>query len=119
MPKKQARGVESKKKKPGVSRRNILKMGATAGGITLLTSTKARGVFAQSVAIPEPTPCSVDDFTGSPATRPFRQQLPIPPALQSTTLNPAPRRTANIAAGEAPRAAHQRWDEFLPVKQYA
>src|SRR5262245_39616446 len=109
MSKKQARGAESKKKKQGITRRNVLKMGATAGGITLLTSNKAfrtHGVFAQSVVPPEPTPCSVDDFVSSPPTRPFRQQLPIPPVLQATTLNPAPRRTANIAAGEAPRAAH-------------
>jgi FtsP/CotA-like multicopper oxidase with cupredoxin domain len=124
MPKKQVEKPEAKKKKPGLTRRSVLKMGAATGGITLLTSRKgflSGGVFAQTTAAvpPEPTPCSIDDFVTSPATRPFRQQLPIPQALPATTLNPAPRRTANIAAGEAPRAAHQRWNEFLPVKEFA
>jgi FtsP/CotA-like multicopper oxidase with cupredoxin domain len=47
------------------------------------------------------------------------QELPIPTALKPTNLNPAPTMSANIAAGEAPRADHQRWNEFLPQKQYA
>lgn len=133
MPKKgktEKKESESKKKR-GLSRRQVLKVGAVTGGLTVLTSTKAfkthfldREVYAQesssSFFVPkEPEPCSVDEFAGSPPTRPFRQQLPIPPALQPTSLFPAPTRTANIGAGEAPRASHQRWSEFLPQRQYS
>jgi FtsP/CotA-like multicopper oxidase with cupredoxin domain len=125
MPKNQKKEKKSSK----ITRRKVLKMGAIAGGVTILTSNKAfkthfldGEVYAQQEAFPpvppEPVVCD-GDFETSPATRPFRQQLPIPPALQPTTLNPAPTRTANIARGEAPRAAHQRWNEFLPQKQYS
>ena len=34
------------------------------------------------------------------------------------TLNPAPTKAANIAAGEAARADHQKWEQFLPQKTY-
>src|SRR5262245_2611405 len=127
MPKKQNEVRTKPKNEPGkgfkVSRRDVIKMGVAAGGITVLTSRKS---FSQAlpqtetVFIPqEPPLCGEDPFPVSPATRPFRQQLPIPQVLQPTRLNPAPRRTANIFAGEAPRAAHQRWNEFLPQKQYS
>jgi FtsP/CotA-like multicopper oxidase with cupredoxin domain len=119
---------KQKKRKPaknGVSRRSMLKMGAAAGAVTVLTSRKSLAAAVapfQDVtpAQPVPTePAICTTFTGSPATRPFLQQLPIPTALQPTTLNPAPTQAANIAAGEAPRADHQRWNEFLPQHQYA
>ena len=109
----------------GINRRDALKMGAAVGAVTVLTSRKsAAAAFVpyQTVAPPPPPPppepaiCAT--FTGSPATHPFVQKLPIPPALKSTTLNPAPIQSANTAAGEAPRADHQRWNEFLPQKQY-
>src|SRR5262245_4874404 len=126
MPKKQnkegKRPENEKATGPMVSRRNAIKMGAAAGGITVLTSRKSFRALAQSSSTfvpPEPPLCGQDPFPVSPATRPFRQQLPIPQVLQPTTLNPAPRRTANTRAGEAPRAAHQRWFEFLPEKQYS
>ncbi len=127
MPKKRKKEQEGSKETPQTTRRDVLKMGVVAGGVTLLTSNKAfktHDVYAQTVTggsfvPPEPVVCSIDDFAGSPPTRPFRQQLPIPSVLQSTSLNPAPTRTAHTSAGEAPRAAHQRWSEFLPVKQYA
>src|SRR6267378_948850 len=114
---------ENSRRNGSVSRRSAIKMGAAAGAITMLTSRKSLATAFtpfQTVAPPippEPAICTV--FTGSPATRPFMQQLPIPTALQPTTLNPAPTQSANIAAGEAPRADHQRWNEFLPQKQYA
>src|SRR5436190_12699505 len=125
MPKsKKNRKKKCEPTKNGVSRRTALKMGAAAGAVTVLTSRKSLATaFAppfQTVApTPPPEPAICATFTGSPATRPFIQQLPIPPALQPTTLNPAPTQAANIAAGEAPRADHQRWNEFLPQKQYA
>lgn len=114
---------ENSRKNGSISRRSAIKMGAAAGAVTMLTSKKSLATAFtpfQTVAPPippEPAICTV--FTGSPATRPFMQQLPIPTALQPTTLNPAPTQSANIAAGEAPRADHQRWNEFLPQKQYA
>ena len=113
-------------KKSGISRRSALKMGAAAGAVTVLTSRKsvASAIMPpfQTVAPappPPPEPSICTTFVGSPATRPFLQQLPIPTALQPTNLNPAPTLSANIAGGEAPRADHQRWNEFLPQKQYA
>ncbi len=112
-------------KKSGISRRSALKMGAAAGAVTVLTSRKsvASAIMppfqVAPTPPPPPEPAICTTFTGSPATRPFLQQLPIPTALQPTTLNPAPTLSANIAGGEAPRADHQRWNEFLPQKQYA
>ncbi len=53
----------------------------------------------------------------SPPTRPFVVELPIIPVAQAVpALNPAP--DINPVAGEAPRAPHQRWNEFLPRKFY-
>jgi hypothetical protein len=41
--------------------------------------------------------------------------MPIPPAaMPSPFLYPAPTLAANLGAGEAPRADHQRWNEFQP-----
>ena len=126
MPKSKKNNKEKKRKpgKNGLSRRSVLKMGAAAGAVTVLTSRKSLATafappFQTTTAPVPPEPAICTTFTGSPATRPFRQQLPIPPALQPTNLNPAPTQSANIAAGEAPRAEHQRWNEFLPQKQYA
>ncbi|HZD94996.1 MAG TPA: multicopper oxidase domain-containing protein, partial [Candidatus Sulfotelmatobacter sp.] len=115
---------KQKKKDPelvngnGMTRRTALKLGTAAGAVTMLTSRKslASGTLFQSVP-PEPTVCSPQP-THSPATTPFVQALPIPPVLAQTTLNPAPMLSANLAAGEAPRADHQRWQEFLPQQTY-
>jgi hypothetical protein len=57
-------------------------------------------------------------FAISPANTPFQDPLPIPPTLSVKTLSPAPTKSANIGAGEAARADHQRWDQFLPQKTY-
>lgn len=55
----------------------------------------------------------------SPPTSAFVQALPIPPIKQAVaSLNPAPTREANIAGGEAPRAKHQKWSQFLPQVLY-
>ncbi|MGH9753067.1 MAG: multicopper oxidase family protein [Blastocatellia bacterium] len=55
----------------------------------------------------------------SPPTTPFVDHLPIPFPAIPTILSPAPTKQANIAGGEAPRADHQRWEEFLPDIQYS
>src|SRR6185369_12926375 len=117
MPKKRKKGLENSKGASRTTRRDVLKMGAVAGAATVLTSRKSlRSVYAQGVASvpPEPTVCDPNKFHNSPRTNPFMQQLPIPPLLQQTALSPAPTKQANIAGGEAPRADHQRWNEFLP-----
>jgi FtsP/CotA-like multicopper oxidase with cupredoxin domain len=54
----------------------------------------------------------------SPGTTPFVQALPIPPIARPKKFSPLPTQSANIAAGEAPRADHQRWSEFLPQDLY-
>ena len=54
----------------------------------------------------------------SPPNTPFQDPLPILPTLSQKTLTPAPTKAANIAAGEAARADHQKWDQFLPQKTY-
>src|SRR6185312_1730709 len=102
----------------GVNRRTALKLGAAAGTLTVLTSRKVFSlpVFANTVP-PEPTCCSPQP-AHSPETTPFVQALPIPPIARPKKLSPAPTQSANIAAGEAPRADHQRWSEFLPQDSY-
>src|SRR5712692_8832358 len=57
------------------------------------------------------------DESGSPPTPPFVAELPIPPVAKAVqALIPAP--DINPVAGEAPRAPHQHWQEFLPKKFY-
>src|SRR2546425_9783449 len=58
------------------------------------------------------------DESGSPPTPPFVAELPIPPVAQpvTTPLSPAP--DINPVVREAPRAAHQHWQEILPKKFY-
>src|SRR5712691_1946273 len=54
----------------------------------------------------------------SPPTRPFVVELPIMPVAQAVqALTPVP--DINPVTGEASRAPHQRWNEFLPKKFYA
>ncbi|WP_338050371.1 multicopper oxidase family protein [Pseudomonas lalucatii] len=62
----------------------------------------------------------------SPPTIPWQIELPLAyEPLQAVVLDPAPQEEANIAAGEAGRDAHQRWDELyvrpreLPPIHYA
>ena len=102
----------------GVSRRDVLKMGAAAGamtalGPTVLTSWKSYA----SAGIAEPVICE-EEPENSPPHTPFVDNPPIPAPAIPTILFPAPTKNANIAAGEAPRAPHQRWEEFLPDVKY-
>ncbi|HLJ85989.1 MAG TPA: multicopper oxidase domain-containing protein [Candidatus Angelobacter sp.] len=91
-------------------------MGAAAGVATVLTSRKSLA-YSLPTPPPEPTDCALHP-PNSPPTRPFVQALPIPPIAIPTRLNPQPTKSANLAAGEAPRADHQFWDRFFPFVQY-
>jgi FtsP/CotA-like multicopper oxidase with cupredoxin domain len=116
--KKKASELESNNQ---LTRRTALKLGAAAGAVTVLTSKKS-WAFQSSVP-PEPTVCSPKP-ANSPPTTPFVQALPIPQIAVPSffglngQLNPTPTLSANTAGGEAPRADHQRWNEFFPNVQY-
>jgi FtsP/CotA-like multicopper oxidase with cupredoxin domain len=119
MPRKKAEGKPGKKKdSSGVTRRRVLKLGVAAGGVTLLTSNKAFRTHFETVASAQTTDCLINPVT-SPPTSAFVQALPIPPIKQAVAaLNPAPTKHANTTNGEAPRAQHQKWSQFLPQVLY-
>jgi hypothetical protein len=111
---------KTRKDSSSVTRRDVLKMGAAAGAVTALgptifTSRKSYAAAANHVT--EPIICAVEPENSPPHT-PFVDHLPIPFPAIPVFLNPAPTKAANIAGGEAPRVAHQRWEEFLPDVQY-
>ena len=117
MPKKKAkdRQIVGKKTEGTISRRSVLKIGAAAGAATvvapsMLTSNKALGF--QSVA--EPVLC-VQPSGPSPAHTPFVQEFAAPFPAVDQPLSPAPTEFPNLGAGEADRAAHQRWAQFTPA----
>jgi FtsP/CotA-like multicopper oxidase with cupredoxin domain len=119
MPKHQKKRDVGKKESElmRMNRRTMLKMGATAGvvslvGPTILTSKKST-VLAHT-AVTEPVLCAPTPVPQSPPHTPFVDDLPIPFPAIPQFLSPAPTKAANIAAGEAARADHQRWDEFNP-----
>ena len=102
-----------------VDRRTVIKGGVIAGAAALITSKKTT-VFAQSNSPPPiagPVLCDPSP-TNSPPTTAFVDNLPIPLPAIPTILSPAPTKSANIAAGEAARDDHQRWDEFPPLVCY-
>jgi FtsP/CotA-like multicopper oxidase with cupredoxin domain len=103
-----------------ITRRAALQLGASAGAASLFLpgTAKAQQYPEPPPPPPQPTPCTTRP-ANSPPTRPFLQQLPIPlPPLPRLFLTPAPTVGPNLNAGEAPRAAHQRWNEFLPKVLY-
>lgn len=105
------------KNAPGVNRRTFVKTTAAAGALTVLTSRKS-SVLAQSPPPPaEPVLCGTTPPV-SPATTPFLDNLPIPLPSIPQNLSPAPTKAANTLQGEAARADHQRWEEFLPDVEY-
>jgi FtsP/CotA-like multicopper oxidase with cupredoxin domain len=121
---KRRKKSKSKNQGSGITRRDMIKLGSAAGAATVLgpivlTSKKSTPfqVLAQS-APAEPVLCGTIP-PASPPTRPFVDNLPVPFPAIPTILNPAPKKQANIAQGEAPRADHQRWEQFLPDIQYA
>jgi len=100
----------------GLDRRSVLKAGGLLGAAAILTSNKA--AFAQTSGGPTPPVlCGIDPPT-SPATTPFRDTLPVPPPAWPVLLSPLPTEAANISGGEAARANHQRWAQFLPLLHY-
>src|SRR5262245_10670535 len=112
---------KNKRKDAGMTRRDMLKLGSAASaavvlGPMVLTSKKSTPfeVLAQSPPA-EPVLCS--EPLASPATRPFVDNLPVPFPALPTILNPAPKKQANLPV-EAPRADHQRWEQFLPDVNY-
>jgi hypothetical protein len=101
--------------KAGLSRRELLRMGLVSGSSGLLALYGLRHFkpywgHAQLAA---------QELTfNSPPNTPFVDPLPIPQALQPTTLFPAPTKGTNPVASavtgftEAVRPDHQRWTEF-------
>src|SRR5262245_53285724 len=114
---------KTRKEGSGVTRRDMIKMGGAAGaatvlGPTMLTSWKAYASQPTPTTPPaEPVLCGTTP-PASPPTTPFVDSLPIPFQAIPTILNPAPTMAANVAGGEAPRADHQRWEEFSPDIYY-
>jgi FtsP/CotA-like multicopper oxidase with cupredoxin domain len=120
VPIKQAKGKNGKKKNAsGMSRRKALKIGAVAGGVAVLTSAKSFPThLLEPTAYAQTDDCLVNPGA-SPPTSAFVQPLPIPPIKASVpSLNPAPTKHANIAGGEAARAAHQKWNQYPPQALY-
>jgi len=122
MSKSQEKKTKGKKRNNGevkVTRRTVLKTGAAAGALTVLTSRKS-SILASP---PPPSPPAEPVLCGtvapaSPPTTPFVDNLPIPFPAFPSFLSPAPTKAANIGGGEAARADHQRWTEFLPDITY-
>jgi len=98
-----------------ISRRTVLKIGAAAG---------AAGVLAPSVldpkealgfqAVTEPVICA-QPSGASPPHHPFVDEFTAPIPADDHPLSPQPTEFANIGAGEAARAPHQRWAQFTPA----
>jgi FtsP/CotA-like multicopper oxidase with cupredoxin domain len=126
LPKKRAkRPAESQPPEPGhgLSRREVLELGAAAGAATIISSRKSLADDYPDDPPPpppdggpppangEPQMC-LEEPANSPPHTPFVDRLPIPPPAQHRPLSPAPRESANTQAGEAARAPHQRWGQF-------
>ena len=119
MPKKKA--IKSNEEASKLTRRSMIKMGAAAGAVTvlgptILTSRKST-VYAQDT-VPEPAVCANTPVPVSPAHTPFADILKVPNTASPKNLNPAPTELANTGGGEAARAPHQRWAQFLPQVNY-
>ena len=96
-----------------ISRRSVLKIGAAAGAAgvlapSMLTHTEALGFQT----IPEPGVCA---SAVSPNHHPFVDEFTAPFPADDHPLSPPPSEFPNLGAGEAPRAAHQRWSQFTPA----
>jgi FtsP/CotA-like multicopper oxidase with cupredoxin domain len=107
-----------------IDRRTVIKGAVITGAAAVITSKKT-AVFAQTppdypgVPAPPGAPASCDPApTNSPPTTPFVDDLPIPATAPKVGLFPFPTKNANIGAGEAARAPHQRWEQFLPQDFY-
>ena len=104
-----------------LTRRTMLKMGAAAGAVTILSPTiltsRKSTVYAQGT-VAEPVLCAPTPVPQSPPHTPFVDDLPVPSPAIPQFLSPTPTQNANIAGGEAARDPHQRWAEFIPAVTY-
>src|SRR5215203_2644774 len=102
MPKKKAKNRQGvgKKTEGTISRRNVLKIGAAAGAVTVLApNIITRKALAQQ-SVPKPlVQCLASP--GSPAHTPFKDELPIPFPAIDHPLNPQPTEAPNLLGGEA------------------
>ncbi len=117
MPKKKAKD-RPEENESTISRRSVLKIGAAAGATTvlaphMLTSDTALG-FDGPVA--EPVICVTP--ANSPPHTPFADNFTAPFPAIPTFLFPRPQEFPNLGAGEADRAAHQRWAQFPADLEY-
>jgi FtsP/CotA-like multicopper oxidase with cupredoxin domain len=125
MPRKKAKSREGgEEKRSDITRRDVLKIGATAGAVTVLAPSilKSGEALANALVltdppITEPVICSANP-TNSPATTPFRDNFAAPFPAIPQNLSPDPTKMRNTAGGEAPRADHQRWEEFPVDVEY-
>lgn len=111
---------EDLKTRSKITRRKVLKLGAAAGAVTILSPTiltsKKSTVYAQGT-VAEPVLCGAVANPSPPHT-PFVDNLPVPSIAIPQILNPAPTMNANTLNGEAARDPHQRWNEFNPSITY-
>ena len=118
---KKEKAEKEKEKELELSRRTMLKLTAGAGAGTVLApivlTSRKSSVFAQT-GVTEPVLCAPTPIPPSPPTTPFVDMLPVPNPAVPKNLNPAPTEAANTSGGEAARAPHQRWAEFLPQVTY-
>ncbi len=123
MPKNKAdnRPEIEEKNEGTVSRRTVLKIGAAAGAAGVLAPAILSPREALAFTDPPTEPVRCDPQTpqpASPAHTAFKDNFTAPFPAIPTILNPAPQEARNQAAGEAPRANHQRWAQFQPEVQY-
>lgn len=103
--------------KARLTRRELLRMGLAMGGAGLLAMHGMRNFRPYWAHAQGITPFSLPNT-------PFKDPLLIPKVVQPTVLNPAPTKGTNPVPSaingfiENPRPDHQRWEEFLPAKQY-
>src|SRR5215203_819986 len=116
MPKKKAKHRQGDREKTEgtISRRNVLKIGAAAGAVTVLApniSLISEAQAQESIPIPLAQCNANPDLI--PHT-PFKDELPIPFPAIDHPLSPPPQEVANTPA-EADRDNHQRWAQFTPA----
>ncbi|MDB5793168.1 MAG: bilirubin oxidase [Massilia sp.] len=90
------------------SRRKLLKGGAYAGTLAAAYGWLSPGTGTAQTATPAPSP--------APYLEPFLDPLPVSPVKSPTLLYPRPGRLP--VPGEAGREPHQRYEEFLPQREY-
>jgi FtsP/CotA-like multicopper oxidase with cupredoxin domain len=98
--------VDMKPVSNGNTRRAFLKGSAAALGVPLLLTSRQSAAQTSPLVLPP-----------SPPTTPWQESLPnaITPLAPVSALTPAPRRAPNLAAGEAGRAPHQRYNELSVI----